>query len=124
MRSSESVKQLFGFLQADASNVYDILDRGPPTDNDDGVSLVGCFAHLRGYFFEAANCRYPVGLQSSMRIRAICAADEAARHAPTANRHTLREQHVRPLMTSLFNWLAARVTARLGAISRPSAWAR
>jgi transposase len=106
--SSEAVKQLFGdfhgFLQADASNVYDILDRGPPTDNDDGVSLVGCFAHLRRYFFEAAICRYPVGLQGLMRIRAIYAADEVVRRAPTADRHTLRAQHVRPLMTSLFTW--------------------
>jgi len=25
------------YLQADVSNVYDILDRGPPTDSDEGV---------------------------------------------------------------------------------------
>jgi len=47
--TTESVKQLFGnfhgHLQADASNVYDVLDRGPPTDTDEGVSLVGCYAH-------------------------------------------------------------------------------
>ena len=106
--TSEAVKQLFGnfhgFLQADASNVYDILDRGPPTDNDEGVSLVGCFAHLRRYFFEAAICRYSVGLQGLMRIRAIYAADEAVKRAPATERRALREQHVRPLMTSFFEW--------------------
>jgi transposase len=63
--SSESVKKLFGgfggYLQADASSVYDVLERGPPKDNDEGVTLVGCFAHLRRYFFEAAICRYPLG---------------------------------------------------------------
>jgi transposase len=56
--TQEFVKKLFGgfigYLQSDASNVYDILDRGPPTDTDEGVSLVGCFAHCRRYFFEAA----------------------------------------------------------------------
>ena len=35
---SESVKQLFGgfrgYLQADASNVYDMLERGPPNDTE------------------------------------------------------------------------------------------
>ncbi|MEZ4228409.1 MAG: transposase [Polyangiaceae bacterium] len=34
-----TVKELFGeyrgFLQADASNVYDILERGPPTEGDE-----------------------------------------------------------------------------------------
>jgi hypothetical protein len=105
---SEAVKQLFGdfhgFLQADASNVYDILDRGPPTDSDEGLSLVGCFAHLRRYFFEAAICRYPVGLQGLMRIRAIYAAEDVVRRAPATERRALREQHVRPLMTSFFDW--------------------
>lgn len=106
--SSESVKRLFGdfhgFLQADASNVYDILDRGPPADNDEGVSLVGCWAHLRRYMFEAAICRYPVGLQGLMRIRALYAADDVVGRAPAADRRGLREQHVRPLMTSFFDW--------------------
>jgi transposase len=106
--SSESVRKLFGdfhgYLQADASNVYDILDRGPPKDSDEGVTLVGCYAHLRRYFFEAAICRYPVGLQGLMRIRAIYAADEAVHRAPAAERTALRHQHVRPLATSFFAW--------------------
>jgi len=106
--SSESVKQLFsgfrGYLQADASNVYDVLERGRPNDTEDGVTLVGCFAHLRRYFFEAAICRYPVGLRGLMRIRAIYAADEAMSRAPPAERQTLREQHLRPLVTGFFDW--------------------
>ncbi len=43
--SSESVKALFegfrGYLQADASSVYDVLERGPPKDTEEGVTLVG-----------------------------------------------------------------------------------
>jgi transposase len=106
--SSDSVKQLFGrfggYLQADASNVYDVLERGPPKDTDEGVTLVGCFAHLRRYFFEAAICRYPVGVQGLMRIRAIYAADQAVSRAPEPARNALREQHVRPLATGFFDW--------------------
>ena len=106
--SSDSVRQLFdgfrGYLQADASNVYDVLERGRPTDTEDGVTLVGCFAHLRRYFFEAAICRYPVGLQGLMRIRAIYAADDAVSRAPAAERSALREKHVRPLVTGFFEW--------------------
>jgi transposase len=107
--SSDSVKTLFdgfrGYLQADASNVYDVLERGRPSDSEEGVTLVGCFAHLRRYFFEAAICRYPVGLQGLMRIRAIYAADEEVGRAPEAERSALREQHVRPLVTSFFAWV-------------------
>jgi hypothetical protein len=31
-----------GFLQCDAHSVYDILERGPPTQDGEGISLVGC----------------------------------------------------------------------------------
>jgi hypothetical protein len=49
--TQDFVKKLFGgfrgYLQSDASNVYDILERGPPTDTDaaDAIKLVGCWAH-------------------------------------------------------------------------------
>jgi transposase len=109
--NSELVKELFGdfrgFLQADASNVYDVLESGRPKDSDEGVKLVGCFAHCRRYFFEAAICRYAVGLQGLLRVRAIYEADHAVRRAPIGDRQSLREQHVRPLMTSFFDWARA-----------------
>jgi transposase len=113
--TSEVVQRMFGsfrgYLQADASSVYDILERGRPNDSEEGVRLVGCFAHLRRYFFEAAICRYPVGLQGLLRIRAIYAADRIVFRAPVAERKTLRDQHVRPLIDELFDWVqAARST--------------
>ncbi|MET0795464.1 MAG: transposase [Polyangiaceae bacterium] len=48
--TQDFVKKLFcgfrGYLQSDSSNVYDIIDRGPPTDADTGetIKLVGCWA--------------------------------------------------------------------------------
>jgi transposase len=108
--TQEFVKKLFGgfkgYLQSDASNVYDILERGPPgdIDTDDAVKLVGCWAHCRRYFFEAAICRHPVGLQGLMRIRAIYAIDDSLRKLPPVKRKTLRDEHVRPLVDGLFEW--------------------
>lgn len=109
--TSAFVHELFGsfrgYLQADASSVYDILERGRPEDSEDGVRLVGCFAHCRRYFFEAAICRYPVGLQGLMRIRAIYATDRIVQRAPVEQRAALRDQHVRPLIDAFFAWVQA-----------------
>jgi transposase len=117
--TQEFVKKLFGgftgFLQCDASNVYDILDRGPPRDDDETVTLVGCWAHCRRYFFEAAICKHQVGVQGLLRIRAIYAADDAFRKLPPAKRKLLRDEHVRPLIESFFEWVK---TARHAAPGR------
>ena len=82
-------------------------EHGPPKDNEDGVRLVGCFAHCRRYFFEAAICHYAVGLQGLLRIRAIYAADRVLRRAPDAERKALRDAHVRPLIDDFFTWVHA-----------------
>jgi transposase len=109
--TQDAVRKLFGsfkgFLQKDASNVYDILERGPPKDEDagDGIKLVGCWAHCRRYFFEAAICKYPVGLQGLLRIRAIYAADDHFRKLPPAKRKLARDEHVRPLIDSFLEWV-------------------
>lgn len=109
--TSEAVKTLFGdfrgLLQADASTVYDILARGRPPDTDNGVELVGCWAHCRRGFFEAALCRHPAGVQGLMRIRAMYAADAAGRRVPRHERTAFRDTHLRPLMDEFFTWAAA-----------------
>ncbi len=109
--TSEAVKALFGdfagMLQADASAVYDILARGRPPDTDDGVALLGCWAHCRRGFFEAALCRHPAGVQGLMRIRAMYAADAAGRRVPHHERTAFRDAHLRPLMDEFFAWAAA-----------------
>ncbi|MBX3157659.1 MAG: IS66 family transposase [Deltaproteobacteria bacterium] len=109
--TSEAVKALFGdfrgLLQADASAVYNVLARGRPPDVDDGVELVGCFAHCRRGFFEAALCRHPAGVQGLMRIRAMYAVDDAGRRVPRADRTAFRAAHLRPLMDEFFTWAAA-----------------
>jgi len=107
--TQDFVKKLFGgfkgFLQCDAHNVYDILERGPPKGADEGITLVGCWAHCRRRFFEAAICKYPEGVQGLMRIRAIYAADDAFRGLPPAKRKLMRAEHLRPLLEGFFDWV-------------------
>lgn len=109
--TSEAVKAIFGdfrgLLQADASTVYEILARGRPPDTDDGITLLACWAHCRRYFFEAALCRHPAGVQGLMRIRAMYAVDAAGRRVPRDERTTFRATHLRPLMDDFFTWAAA-----------------
>ena len=107
--SQDAVAKLFhgfrGFLQCDASSVYDILDRGPPADTDGDVVLVGCWAHLRRYFFEAAICKYALGMEGLTRVRAIYAADNALAKLPPVDRKRLREANVVPLVDAFFEWV-------------------
>ena len=67
------------------------------------VDLADCAAHEP--FIGAVQCAGDhYGLPDCgqlMRIRAIYAADDVVRRAPAAERRARREQHVRPLMTSL-----------------------
>ncbi len=107
--TQDAVKTLFkgfkGYLQCDASNVYDILERGPPTEQGEGVSLVGCFAHCRRYFFEAAICKYPVGVEGLARIRAMYAVDAPMQKLPPAKRLKMRDAHLRPIIDGFFAWV-------------------
>jgi transposase len=109
--TQDAVAKLFkgfrGYLQSDASSVYNILDRGPPTDADQGVALVGCFAHCRRYFFEAAICKYVIGVEGLTRLRAIYAADNALGKLPPAQRKEQRLLRVLPLVDEFFAWVQA-----------------
>lgn len=106
-----AVQRLFegyrGYLQTDASSVYHLLEHGPPTvdGNEDHITLVGCWAHGRRYFFEAARCRYPQGLEGLLRTAAIFAADKPLWKLPAAERHAARAKDVAPLLDIFFAWV-------------------
>lgn len=105
--------QFRGFLQADASNVYDILDRAAP-DERGKVTLVGCWAHCRRYFFEAAICRHVAGVEGLMRIRAMYAVDNVVMKAPPSKRAALREERVLPLMNQFLEWVKTAAKSQPG----------
>jgi hypothetical protein len=106
--TSKVVADLFegfsGYLQSDASSVYDILERGPP-DADAPITLVGCWAHCRRYFFEAAICKHRVGVVGLERVRALYRQDESFGDCPPAERRRLRQEKLAPLIDDFFEWV-------------------
>lgn len=108
--TSDAVAELFkgftGLLQSDASSVYDILERGPPDASDMTITLVGCWAHLRRYFFEAAVCKYASGLEGLRLIREIYRLDATFADLPPVDRKRRREEKLRPLIDAFFAWVA------------------
>lgn len=107
--TSDVVANLFkgfkGFLQSDASSVYDILDRGPPDPDGNTITLVGCWTHCRRYFFEAAICKYARGIEGLERVRAIYRADMALADLPPIERKQKRLEKVLPLVDDFFEWV-------------------
>ena len=105
------MKELFhgftGYLQSDANRVYAILESGPIAPDELPVSRVGCWAHCRRYFFEAAVCKYDVGLEGLQRVRAICRADKPFREQPPSQRKENRFRQVGPLIEDFFTWVRA-----------------
>jgi hypothetical protein len=72
------------------------LERGPPDANDATVTLVGCWAHRRRYFFEAALCKYATGVEGLKRIREIYRSDMELADLPPVDRKRLRLERVLP----------------------------
>lgn len=111
--SSDFVAKLFagfrGFLQCDASSVYDILERGPPSaDTESAIQLVGCWAHCRRYFFEAAVTGSPIGVEGLTYIQNIYHADKPLAELAPAARKAKRGELVAPLMQAFFTWVDLR----------------
>jgi len=108
-------KGFSGFIQADAHVIYDALFKGvAPEGADDEPGErgpppieVGCFAHARRKYWEAAICRHPLGLDGVRLIDAIFAADKKLADLAPAQRKARRDETVRPLVDGFFDWARA-----------------
>lgn len=117
--TSASVGELFrgfsGYIQADAKSVYDLLfkppDQRPRADDDtvdDDVRLeVGCWAHARRKFWEAAITKDIIAREALARIMRIFELDRSWKKLPPAEIASLRESHLRPHTDSFFAWVEA-----------------
>ncbi|EYE99984.1 IS66 family transposase [Chondromyces apiculatus] len=120
--SSASVEGLFhgfsGLLQSDASSVYDILDRGPPGQlaeaTEDTLKLVGCWAHCRRYFFDAAVTKHQGAVEGLRRIRELYALDAQWSKLPPSERKRRRATHLAPLLDGFFAWVSAARASQAG----------
>ena len=131
--TSDAVAAMFkgfsGYVQADAKSVYDILFDDPrertPEDDDQGVRQeVGCMAHCRRKFWEAALAKSTVAREGLARIRRIFELDATWRGKPPADIKRLRDAHLRPHMQAFFDWADleyAKVRDQRGLLARLSA---
>jgi transposase len=105
-----------GFVQADAASVHNILfipaaQRPPPDDDgapDTGERLeVGCWAHLRRKFWEAAITKDPIAREGLARISRIFELDRSWRKKSAAEIKVQRDAHLRPHTDAFFAWAEA-----------------
>jgi transposase len=113
--NSDAVRAMFkgysGYVQADAKSVYDVLFREPddrPPDQDDGALRheVGCFAHCRRKFWEAATAKSVVAREGLVRLGRVFDLDASWRDKPPDQIKRLRDAHLRPHLEAFFAWAA------------------
>jgi len=121
--TSAAIGELFrgfsGYVLADAKSVYDLLYRPAverPPDDDGKASSdvrveVGCWAHARRKFWEAAIAHDAVAREALLRIKRIFDADRLLRDRRADERTQLRDRHVRPYVESFLDWAAAKYEA-------------
>ncbi len=109
--TSSAVATMFkgysGYIQADAKSVYDVLFRDPDAlleDDDDVRFEVGCWAHARRKFYEAAITKQRAAREALYRIREIFELERSWAGVPPARRKDLRLTHARPRLEDFFRW--------------------
>jgi transposase len=115
--TSAAVGELFrgfsGYIQADAKSVYDLLfrspeQRPPPDDGEADLAVrheVGCWAHARRKFWEAAITKDAVAREGLARIARIFELDRSWRGRPPDEIRALREAHLRAHTDAFFTWV-------------------
>ncbi len=108
--TSDAVCSMFrgfrGYIQADAHSVYEALFRGEAVDEaDNPPSEVGCWAHARRKFWEAAvTTKDERARETLLRIRALFKFEEEMASLSPKQRHERRQRASRPLLLELFAW--------------------
>jgi transposase len=103
------------YIQADAHAIYDALFRGEARVNEDdsAPTEVGCLAHCRRRFWEAATVtRDAAAREGLLRLRAIFELEASWAGLPPMQRHERRQLQLRPLVDDFFAW-AERHFARV-----------
>jgi hypothetical protein len=112
--TSAAVEAMFagfsGYVQADAKSVFDVLFEDPKVEEDEGPAQrveVGCWSHARRKYWESAFAKQVVGREALARIGRMFALEETWRDKPPDEIRRLRERHLRPHMSSFFEWATA-----------------
>jgi transposase len=98
------LKDFRGFLQADAYSVYD----GIYTGSNGGIAEVGCWAHARNKFSDAASTDPERVLAAKAWVRRLYDVEDEAKKLSSAERLRLRQEKSVPLLQSFRQWLLAQ----------------
>lgn len=114
--NTKTVRAMFkgyeGYIQADASAVYNALFRpAEPGDPEDDGCLrieVACWSHTRRKYWEAALAKHTVAREALLRINKIFKLDAGFRKGnPPSKVKRLRDQHLRPLVEDFLEFATA-----------------
>ena len=100
-----------GYIQADASAVYDALYRGEACTAPAEVppKEVGCWAHARRRFFEAAVvAKDAAAREALLRLHVLFELEEEWKGLAPAQRHARRQLRSRRLVDDFFAWAKAQ----------------
>lgn len=110
-----------GYVQADAHAIYNAVFRGEALVDDNGKPLVdakppdevGCWAHARRRWWEAATAAKDADSREALlRVRRLFELEEEWADLPPQQRHQRRQLVARPLLDEFFAW-AETVHARV-----------
>ncbi len=109
--TSKAVCEMFrgftGYVQADAHAIYDALFRGEArvNEDDEAPTEVGCLAHCRRRFWEAATVTKDAAAREGLlRLRAIFELEAQWASLAPKQRHDHRQRQLRPLVDDFFAW--------------------
>jgi transposase len=106
--TSEAVLEMFkgyaGYVQADAKSVFDALFREGSEREE-----VGCWAHARRKYWEAAVAKFAVAREALARIARIFELDATWKGRPPDDIKQLRQTHLRPHVEAFLTWAAAEL---------------
>jgi transposase len=109
--TSKAVCEMFrgftGYIQADAHAIYNALFRGEARVkvDDDAPTEVGCLAHCRRRFWEAATVtKDATAREGLLRLRAIFELEAQWGGLAPSQRHERRQIQLRPLVDDFFAW--------------------
>ena len=112
--TSEVVLKMFrsyeGYVQADAKSVFDVLFRtkGKKAEDDEPRTEVGCWAHSRRKYWEAALAKFAVAREALARISRIFELDAGWKDRPPSEIRHLRHLHLRPHVEAFLAWDSLR----------------
>jgi transposase len=93
------LKGYHGIIQADAYAGYNLAVQS-------GMTRAGCWAHVRRKFYDLAESqKSPVSQQAVNRINALYDIERQIKGRPPDERQSYREQHAKPLVDDLYEWL-------------------